>query len=391
MTRGGAVKKISSVLSPYYWLLWAILLLWFVVSISFAQNTVYPGLRRAVVSGNGHVPCSDNFGNPLPEAQWEVVGGGLAVYPTAALLNSSVTVSLTFALGQNAPPYNGIVSFPFIWYDGRPVSYSPASQPLRVNPGSSSTVNVTIGPLPNQVYPRSTLLVMYRLSNPVQPSNYLQSACAIPLYLVYERPNFPQLRPWIGVLDNACTWAKGENTYEGVARKLTTGLFFAQRFAYPTGTPGYPSTWRDEEGDFQLSRFLSTPGWVDGNCVDVSDYLLICANALGLNFTVVQYTDVTWGQFVTNPLCPIGSDPTRDWTYDTFEWIMHQFCFSADAYVYDACAAQMYDLSGNAYRNPPFRWPLNGFWQTIPNLGLVANPSPSIPYLLNAPYVPPVE
>ena len=57
-------------------------------------------------------------------------------------------------------------------------------------------------------------------------------------------------------------------------------------------------------------------------------------------------------------------------------------------------AAQKEDLSGNGYRNPPFDWPLSGYWQTAVSptttRGLVADPIPSAPLLVFGPYVPSV-
>jgi len=96
--------------------------------------------------------------------------------------------------------------------------------------------------------------------------------------------------------------------------------------------------------------------------------------------------------FTSNPLCPIGSDPTQCWTYDTFLWAWHQLAFSPSATVYDVCAAQWTDLSGSGYANPPFNWPWTGTWHTIggsgQHYGVVDTPTPNTPLPVSTPYVP---
>lgn len=47
------------------------------------------------------------------------------------------------------------------------------------------------------------------------------------LFAVYSTPVTPQSPPWIGVLDDSCSWASGKNTAADVAQYLTTGLYFS--------------------------------------------------------------------------------------------------------------------------------------------------------------------
>jgi hypothetical protein len=150
---------------------------------------------------------------------------------------------------------------------------------------------------------------------------------------------------------------------------------------------------------FRLTDYYNTAGWVPGNCMDVSDFLLICENALGLGFQVARYQNNQEGPTTTNPICLIGSDPTDDNAYTTlpgpdpfiYPWAWHQICLSGTGTVYDVCEAQKYDYwSGNQFRNPPFNWELNPFWQTSPSLGLFALPTGSAPVLFDGPYVPTV-
>jgi hypothetical protein len=105
--------------------------------------------------------------------------------------------------------------------------------------------------------------------------------------------------------------------------------------------------------------------------------LALCS--VGLDFSARQLTgavDPNTGNFFTNPICPIGSDPTLDWTYLSYEWGFHQVCVltgapdppSNDAGIWDPTAAQKEDLNGNGYRNPSAHhpihpWPQFDYWQ----------------------------
>jgi hypothetical protein len=223
------------------------------------------------------------------------------------------------------------------------------------------------------------------------------------VYLVLDTPQSPMAIPWTEVLEDACGFARYRSTASEVARYCTTGLFFAQRFYYPGD---YRSHWTSEYPywmRFKLTQYYNTPGWVAGNCVDVSDFLCICLLALGLDFVVAQFrNNLSTPSMVTNPICLIGSDPTQDSSYQSLPnpfnppfdkpWGMHQFALSPwGGAVYDVCAAQKFDLLGNSYRNPPFDWNLYGFWQTAPNLGLVYSPTGSMPVLSEGPYTPTVQ
>lgn len=211
-----------------------------------------------------------------------------------------------------------------------------------------------------------------------------------PLYAVYATPTAPMDVPWLEVLDDSCKWASGCSTYLSTAADLTTGLFYSKRFAYPNDTASHWTT-DSAPATFELTSFLATTGPMPGNCVDVSDYLTICANSQGLGFHVQQFAgnplalDPITGyyQFTSNPLCPIGSDPTNRAYYRSFKWAWHQIAFSSSGTVYDVCAAQWTDLAGNGYENPPIDWSWTGEWQTPASggqyYGVVNTPAPNTP------------
>gem|GEM_PF-2121940 len=358
-----------------------------------------------VVSGPAHVPCKNNLGLDLPNMTfWTDVDLGPAVgTPTAAVRTregaaSYIEISITFWRPIYAPNwFVGWFHMNPLTRNGQSIPMSPMSFQAVIPPGGTHTQTFTIGPLPSTVSWRHALEFSWTAD--WYSSGYFSQ----PLFLVYDWPVYPQTRPWLGVLDDACAWAEGESAAGDVARELTLGLFFARRFAYPDSTGSY---WTDEEDPtvFRLSNFLATTGYQSGNCVDVSDYLTICQNSQGLGFLVQQFAgEPLWSDytFTSNLLCPIGSDPTQFWTYERFHWTWHQLAFSPSSTVYDVCAAHWTDLSGNGFANPPFNWPWTGLWQTIggggQRYGVVDAPAPNAPCPssdllgLTGPYVPNVR
>lgn len=205
-------------------------------------------------------------------------------------------------------------------------------------------------------------------------------AVSLKLYAIHAQPNFPMNTPWTGVLEDSCRFAAGKSTSDDVAKEETRGLYFSKRLLYPFSKD---ATFVDPNGTFQLSNFLNTSGYQQSNCVDVSDYLCICAAAQGLNFQVQAFTnaDVNGNatDLRTNPVCLVGGDPlstvrpgTGGAQYAVSEWGLHQFCLLAGN-VYDSCAAQKFALDGTSYANPPIKWPLNSYWQSpLPVGGLPA-------------------
>jgi hypothetical protein len=216
------------------------------------------------------------------------------------------------------------------------------------------------------------------------------------IYQLYSAPQAPMNTPWVEVLDYAVDWTGGDSTLTDCLRDLTTGLFDSGLFKYTGNTKWTTGT---DNKTFLLSDFLNTTGQQEGNCVDVSDYLTICANALGLNLKVARYySDPGYGPyyncFYTNYLCPIGKDASNNSNYSPYYWGLHQFAFSngGSGNVYDPTAAFYYNLSGTVYKQCPYNWPWTGYWQTYP-YGLVNDPYSSSPVLYDPPgvYAPEVE
>jgi hypothetical protein len=133
---------------------------------------------------------------------------------------------------------------------------------------------------------------------------------------------------------------------------------------------------------FDLTGFFSAFGYRSGNCVDVAYFNQLGLMSQGVTSTTKRYTTPYTYGFVTNAVCPIGSDSTILANYNRIRWDMHQNVLDGSA-VYDACLALPVDLSGAGYQNPPSNWPLNGYWQTTSGFsspmfwGLVSRPGAS--------------
>lgn len=88
--------------------------------------------------------------------------------------------------------------------------------------------------------------------------------------------------------------------------------------------------------------------------------------------------DPIFWDFLTNPLCGIGSDSTDPASYVSYTFAHHAMASLPNGKYADAAAAQQYHYAtGGAYWNPPFDWLFMGYWQTPPTRGLVQLPSPS--------------
>jgi hypothetical protein len=225
---------------------------------------------------------------------------------------------------------------------------------LHFTPYGTAEATITISGLPNLVE-LGTLQLPFQLT-----SEYtgLGGAMGTYTYLTHGPPIGIQRPVWTNVLDDACWWAINQAGPANCSYACTFGLYFSQKFFY-TGKPGLPSSWVTEKFRFRLTDFFLEEGWHRGNCVDVSSYLHIANSALGVQSPMVQLRNDAG--FVTNPICPIGSDPTGP-NYNPIIWTMHQVC-RVQGLTYDACLALQLDPQGHNYFNPPAGWTPDNHWQ----------------------------
>lgn len=229
------------------------------------------------------------------------------------------------------------------------------------------------------------------------------------MFIVLDKPKAPMDPAWVNLLRYSCWWGRGTSNLDDAAQAITFGVFF-----HKIGDPSRPgfgyttkTSWTDlltNPPTLKLKAIFNE--WnagrtVYGNCLDISCFNMVALCSIGMDFSTRQLTgtllsppDPDAGNFRTNPICPIGSDPTVDMTYKPWAWFWHQICVltgapdppSNDAGIWDPTAAQKEDLSGNGYRNPPahhpnHQWPQKDYWQKphtqIPGawLGLVKEPN----------------
>jgi len=232
------------------------------------------------------------------------------------------------------------------------------------------------------------------------PTYYLTPIYSSEVFVVLDAPKAPMNPAWVSLLRYSCRWAWRTSAIHDAAQAITFGVFFQRPgFAYPVdsaahwlvGPPDYPAY------TFMLKALLDQWNngiWTDGNCVDVSCLAMLALCSVGMDFSTRQLTGrvhAVTGNFLTNPLCPTGSDPTLDWTYSQWQWAYHQICVitgspdppSNDAGIWDPTGAQKEDLNGDGYRNPPAHhpnhpWTQFDYWQKPrvmgTSLGLVNNP-----------------
>ncbi len=348
----------------------------------------------ATMGGQGYVPIDDNNGVPL--------SNDLAISPNqAAIKGTPLTVNVTF---KSPTGFNGSVDVSEAYYSLTAVDanlppvnlgVSPATANLNLPAGGTQVVTFTFNSLPASVQPGAAFTIQWVASGDVFAPLHFN------VYTVFAAPDAPQLQPWLGVLQDACSWAQNDNSYSNIAQDLTghtylngqTGLFWANEFTYQEGQAfGSSSISQLQLPDehFYLAKFLATPKPTAGNCSDVANYLCCCANALGLDFKE-RYLQVYYNPsnappypvpFTTNYLYPIGeSSPLLE---KAEVWSYHQVCVSDVDLVYDASLSFWKILDPFTILDPPTGLDLLSYYQNL--VALPINSITSQP--VNQPFVP---
>lgn len=387
--------------SRWFWLLGVVFLV--APSLSLAQSDDTPILITPQRDYTGNVTATDrNWFYKNPDGTTKPAGGG--VYPSVEISDdgdpsndiqkvvyvrgNSVVVDIKFKDYFNTPgTINGslTVSDAKFVVDGVEHSISvsgPGSVSIPGN-GGSQTVTLTFAGLPNYVakgqlkFKGEIVLTSAVGIYPVGYRAWGDSGVHQTLETVYitdQSPTGHQSVPWTDLLDFACGWAKGESGNTAVASSLTYGLYWSSLFAYNLGSPGIlPQYWDYQyDGKFKLKKVISdwlTPGASGANCVDVSFALQLLCQSVGVaasskQLFVYDMSSDSIVPFLTNPLCPIGSDATDSNNYWQIAFTMHQQVRLGN-HVYDAAIGLHYDLSGSVYKEPVFNWWEASYWQTF--------------------------
>jgi len=188
-------------------------------------------------------------------------GTGTIVMDQAQMVSNGVTTNL---LINGASSY----SYPATW-----TSHSTVTTPDVTITGlsdivQSGTIQVRIG-----VVNAFTTVA----SGPVQ----------LKYYRVLRAPTGHMSLVWLDMLDRSCAWSNGMTTDLQCENANTPALFSAGIFTYP-GEP-YPTTWIDStDNKYKLKALFNASGIQSGNCADVSSFLQLSLEALGVTISTTQ-------------------------------------------------------------------------------------------------------
>lgn len=191
------------------------------------------------------------------------------------------------------------------------------------------------------------------------------------MFITDQTPAGLQAVPWTEILAFTCGWADGESGQSQVVGSCTYGLYWGDVFAYNIGTLGTPTVWVDLDSKMRLRDLLNSffqSGIRKGSCIDVSGFLNVCASALGHQgenkqlIYVVDGSSESSALFLTNLVCPIGSNAIDEDNYYHLGFTMHQQ-FWIGSSVHDAALGFRVDLSGVDYKEPAIWWNMPNYWQ----------------------------
>ena len=243
--------------------------------------------------------------------------------------------------------------------------------------------DITVGPLPNYVDLGDLVVNLKTIESDGDFEYIAHAGTYFKLYVVTKTPVDPQAQPWIGVLEDSCTWAKNKVTPAEAVQYITRGLYSSGKIIYgPTGF-SVGNGENSARNRFALPVFLQATALRDvfGDCYDTSNYLSICFASQGVP-SEVHFTRVING-FQTNSLSPIGYQNS----YIQTEWENHQmvehFTLSGDysGAVADACLG-LFGRNGI---------PVDNVWLTLywhqPGTENASNPWLVKTYLTDAPSI----
>jgi hypothetical protein len=289
--------------------------------------------------------------------------------PTLVAHTATLTVtgaSYTTALGTNS------------------LSITPSSNQLSFPSAGEAEQIWTISGLPNYVA-KGDLCIQFTLIG-IGAGSSLSGGIATTLYQTEATPLGTQNPVWRNVLDDACDWALGEQGVNACRWETTTGLYFAGIFSYFPNDPVYTAIQDASDEEVKKHKYYLRQFFIDranvpellGDCQDVSNYLRISWNALGVAGTALQFGAVPnannpqppeeYPIIRTQTVAPIGSDPDQVSSYATYLFAMHQTAFvQTELAVFDAALAHIFDPSTLLYYRPAKQWYYHDYFQKAVN------------------------
>jgi hypothetical protein len=227
------------------------------------SGNAYPCLSNVTIE-NGY-KCANNQGvayhyPQVYKTHKDASNNSIVDYqdPMAAKIGSTLDVTLNVTRATTTTTnYTGTLTITAQYFTLGGMVSVPCSNvtPLsNLEPGKSADVKFSLGALPNYVT-KGTLYITFNGDGHVDGSYEEQ------LYLIYDQPKAPQTIPWIGVLEETCTWASGKSSATDVKNELTYKLYYLPGFVYigntetqysKSSTPGSAAF-----SQFQLASYLA--------------------------------------------------------------------------------------------------------------------------------------
>jgi len=332
-------------------------------------DDIIADVRLQLLKFNGNIKLTQDATTPVPtpEFTWTSASNSPATSNPAAYIQGS-SVNLTMLLGSStgAALTGGATMGYALKLQATPNTTNPATKqadptltlydnttgiPFLPTPcGSSVTVAATT-PLDGWVAEYTTsfsALGLYveftQLPKPVwrQIGSYPGSGSTFgnSFYATLAGPSAPMTTPWVGVLNDACNWAKRTTAATTATAAVTTSLY--NNGHYNGGNPAFTTSSTDTGETFHLKSYLASasPYPLYGQCNDFSDFLCCLSNALGARPIKSQRSatvaEINAGShFFTNPITASPEQNSANAAPVSGGWAYHQW--TNDTTLFDGC------------------------------------------------------
>lgn len=235
----------------------------------------------------GTIQCATNTGIPIdcqlfadpdPSAPDHVVGATAAVKGT--------TITAKALMNIPGPFREGEVTLIDASYNGIPLSATMDPVDIDTIPTVQHEFTITIGPLPNFVF-SGEILVNLKTFEQVD-DGFIEGHATVlfHLYTVCDTPKHAMEKPWVGVLEDSCTWAIGKSEKADVVLSLTRGLYNSGAIYYDAAST--LSNGAIVGNEFDLITFLASSRPISGQCYDASNYNALCLYSQGVDSVVLK-------------------------------------------------------------------------------------------------------
>jgi hypothetical protein len=230
---------------------------------------------------SGTIQCATNTGTPIEYQTYSdypwMTDPDPVTGPTAMVKGNGFTVH--FFVYIPGPFKQGMVTLESITYNGNALPGSMPAEYIDTDEGILYGFDIFIDSAPECVYAGNLQIDLH--TTEVDNGEVIEghSGTSFRLYTVCNAPINCMSVPWVGVLEDSCTWTSGKTTVEEVISSITTGLYNSGCIFYDSNT--VLSLGPNVKNEFPLANFLSYSRPVNGQCYDASNYNIICLYSQG--------------------------------------------------------------------------------------------------------------